>query len=187
MDQSKELISWLIKQDVETVKAWIYEAWEGLQSVPGDFKWEYLAATLEVLARSGNGPNYYSKPDLEWGKLTVSIYHYLISKADPLTRMSLEERMMYLKAYLISYYGCIAGNAFLDVNRIVDWFFQNVRLSIDEVEKRLAHLKDLEMEELMFLRHLKVRLSIIQFLSDRNLIFPNEILRKWLAIQTKLP
>ena len=127
MDQSTDVISWLIKQDVNTVKVWLDGVWEGSQDIPKDFYWPHLAAAIEVLARAGKGPNYYSQPDLEWGMLAISLYRYLISQTDPLTRMSLEERMMRLKAHLILYYVNVVGDPILDVNQFVEWFFQNLQ------------------------------------------------------------
>jgi len=186
MKQSEELIAWLIKQDVTTVETWLRNVWEGRESVPKDFYWPHLCAAIEVLARSGNGPRYYERPDLAWAKVAVSIYQYLIDQADPLTRMALEDRMMHLKAHLIRCFGNVPGDSMLDVDQIVEWFFQNLHLSFEDVEK-ISSWESLTTEELLRLRYIKNRLSILRFLADDHLIIPDERLRRWLMTQEKLP
>ncbi len=186
MKQSEELIAWLIKQDVTTVETWLQNVWEGRESVPKDFYWPHLVAAIEVLARSGNGPRYYEQPDLAWAKVAVSIYQYLINRADPLTRMSLEDRMMHLKAHLMRSYGNVAGDPMLDVDQIIEWFFRNLHLSIEDIEK-ISSWESLTTEELLRLSYIKNRLFVLRFLVDHNLIFPDERLKKWLMIRERLP
>ncbi|MBA2679868.1 MAG: hypothetical protein H0U76_15910 [Ktedonobacteraceae bacterium] len=182
-----ELVDWLLDQDATLVHAWLHRVWEGLQDIPKDFKWEHLAAAADVLARSGRGPNYYSQPDLEWAKVAIALYQYLIDISDLTEHPTLEERMMYLRAYFIMNFGVIRGDPILDVNQIVKWFFQNLYLSSIEAEKRLVSFKELEYTEIVKLRYIKNRLTILQFLSSRDLLPPNQELDRWLALREKLP
>src|SRR5256885_14375382 len=99
--QPKELLDWVVKQDADTVQAWLNRVWAGQQEIPENFDWQNLTAAIDVLAKAGKGPKYYTQPDLVWAKVAVSLYLYLIEKADPFTQVSLTDRMMGLKAYLI--------------------------------------------------------------------------------------
>jgi hypothetical protein len=187
MKRARDLLLWLIKQDVDTVEGWLDDVWKGVRKVPEDFDWPNLAAAITVRARAANGPDCYSKPDLQWGRLAIAIYQYTMTLVDPLTKLSLENSMMHLKGYLILYYGNIVGDPVLDANRIIEWFFQNLHLSLEEAVKQAANMKNLEIEELLRLRYIKERLSIIRFLSEDKVLEPDEELSKWLAIQQRLP
>ena len=187
MSQSGQIIDWLVKQDVRTVKAWLAEVWEGTKQVPHDFSWPNLAAAINVLARAGNGPRYYERPDLEWGRVAISVYHYAMGQVDPLARLSLEESMMNLRGYLIIYYGCLAGDPVLDLHQIIAWFFERLHLSLEEAEAEIADLQTLDIYELGRLRDIKTRLSILRFLADQGLFTPDDELKRWLALQQKLP
>jgi hypothetical protein len=187
IDRSAEIVDWLVKQDVATVKVWLVEVWAGTKQVPPDFSWPNLAAALNISARAGNGPRAYERPDLEWGQVAISVYSYAQNKVDPLDRPLLEASMMYLRAYLITFYGDVAGDPVLDLHQIIDWFFECLHLSLDEAEAEIAHLPALDIYELGRLRDIKTRLSILRFLADRELFSPNDELERWFALQQKLP
>ena len=185
--RSRELIVWLTKQDAQTVQSWVHQVWEGTQVIPEDFQWMQLSAAIEVVARAGKGPDYYTAPDLEWARLAVSIYQYLLSQATPLDRMDIELRIMYLKGYLIMHFGSVDGDPLLDVNQIVAWFFHTLTLTREEVAHKMASVDILSDEELLRLRYLKERLSLLQFLSKKHLLPANEEIDIWLALRDTLP
>lgn len=187
MQSSRELVQWLIEQDVQTVKAWLDEVWEGTRNIPEGFDWPNFAAALAVLARAGKGPPYYVKPDLEWGRVTIAVYQYAMTLIDPLSRFSLEITMMYLKGHLIVHYGNIVGDPVLDANLILEWFFQNLHLSPEEALKQAANANRLESEERLLLSYIKERLSLLRFLLKVKVLESNEELNKWLAIREQLP
>jgi hypothetical protein len=182
-----ELMDWLTHQEGTTALAWLYRAWEGLEYVPPDFSWQSLAAAADVLAKSGQGPNYYSQPDLEWAKVTIAICQHCISTAGPRERLLLEQRIMELRAYLIVRLDNVAGDPILDAQQIVEWFFRTIPLSPDEVERKAASVRELEDKELFLLGYIKSTLPFLQWLSDHKLLPPNPELDRWLALRMKLP
>ncbi len=187
MSQPREIITCLIKQDVGTVRAWLDAVWKGQTQIPEDFSWPNLAAALNVLARSGNGPKYYEQPHLEWGRVAVSVYLYAISQVDLTKRKVLEESMMYLKGHLIAFYGNVAGDPVLDINQIIAWFFKHLHHSIEEVETKLTHRQALGIEEAALLRDINTRLSLLRFLANRGLFSPNDELKRWFELQSRFP
>ena len=68
--------------------------------------------------------------DLNWAKVAIVVYDYLINKADPARRDSLEHSVMMLRAYLIVKLGVVPHDPVLNIGHIVQWFFQNLRLSL---------------------------------------------------------
>ena len=187
MQQSSEVMNWVLKQDPSTVREWLHRVWEGQQEIPHDFDWQNLTATIDIVAKSGNGPHYYSRPDLEWAKIAILLYQHLIDKADTFTRISLEDKMMELKAQCICHLGTVTGDPILGSDQYTSWFFLKLHLSIEEAEERSSHVETLEYEELWRLANIKNRLSVIKTLSDRGIVKPDEKLGKWLSIQEKLP
>src|SRR5215469_2739295 len=143
-----ELMDWLTHLDGTTVLAWVYRVWEGLEDVPPDFNWLNLAAAADLLAKSGQDPNYYSQPDLEWAKVSIAICQHCISTANPREGLLLEQRIMELRAYLIVRLGHVAGDPILDAQQIVEWFFRTIPLSLDEVVRNAASVRELGDKEL---------------------------------------
>jgi len=187
MDQSTELIHWLAKQDIDTVREWLHEVWGGSKSVPDNFYWPHLLKSIEILAKSGKGPGYYSQPDLDWGRLALEIYHYVIDLSDIATKLYLEIDKMYLKVTFILYYGSVEGDEMLDVSQFIPWFFKDIYISIEHIKDHLAHLQELDIEEITFLRYIKRKLSVIRLLIDKGLLSASEELNDWLTIQDRLP
>ena len=200
---AQELLNWLLQQDASQVYTWIHSVWEGSQKIPEGFNWPALASGSALRAKVGSGSS--SQPDLTWGEVAISIYHYLASEADPAQRVSFEDEAMYLRADLILKLGTVAYHPILDVDQIVQWFFQSLKVSFDEAEKKTLSWKELirnpswrellqstswtgvSLEDIRELRRIKNRLSRLQRLSDKHLLPPNQELDRWLAIRTKLP
>ncbi len=184
---SRDSIQWLLKQGPQAVQDWCYRIWEGREPIPIGFDWKHLAAAIDLEARAGKGPSYYKHPDIEWARVAISLYHYLMKQASPLECIEIDLRIMYLKGYLIIHFGSIAGDPILDVDHIVEWFYHNLIFPRDTIEEKCSSPDQLTYEELISLRFLKERLIILQFLLDNHHLKPNEELLQWLAMREKLP
>ncbi len=186
MSETADIIGWLIKQDVETVRGWLYEVWEGTRSVPDDFSWPHLLKAIEVSAKTGKYPSNPPYPDLAWGRLTLELYHYVLDTLDEPTRRYLEVDLMYLKLWFIKHYGSVEDDELLDVSQFVPWFFKELPFSREEIEKRLTHKEVFDLEESSKRRYIKEKLTVLRLLSEKGLLSPDEELKRWLALENKL-
>lgn len=187
MKNSSQLIDWLVHQEPPIVQNWLEKVWEGEESVPPDFYWPHLTAAVEVQARSGKGPNYYTEPSIEWARVTLLLYRYLIDHSDDLTRSSLEINVMALKAHFILRYQPVVGDPLFDLDQIIAWFFASLSFSMKTVEEKCQHLEELSSEERLKLRYIKDKLAILRWLREKDLLAPDHDLEQWLAFREKLP
>lgn len=176
----------LLQQSPAQLYQWVQAIREGLEQVPQDFNWLGLAEAAALRARFGDDQTS-SQPDLEWAKVAILIYNQIISEATPVYRASLERSVMSLKAYLIDKLGIVPDDPILDVNQIVQWFFEKLHISLKEAEEKAALWQSLAKEEILELRQIKNRLAIIKTLAESNLLPPNQELSAWLALREKLP
>jgi hypothetical protein len=179
-------VEWFREQDPKQVLMWVNTIVEGRQEVPEYFNWLGLAQLSANQARSRDDA-VSSIPDLDWAKVAIVVYDYLINKADPARRDSLEHSVMMLRAYLIVKLGVVPHDPVLDIEHIVQWFFQNLRLSLAEAARRSASWKELKREEILELRQIKNRLAVIRSLAEHNLLSHHPELQPWLALREKLP
>lgn len=199
-----ELLNRLLQQEPTQVYAWIQDAWEGSEKVPEGFNWLGLAEVATSNATSERGA-VSSRLNLDWAKVAISIYHYLIGAANPKTLASLEDSMMHLKAYCIEKCGVVANDPVLDIDQIVQWFFHNLELSPEEVKKKIESWRELirtpswnkviaspdwkglSVEDMRELRRIKNKLSVLKSLSACNLLPPKQEVHEWLALYEQLP
>ena len=180
-----ELLQWLVKQDAMTVQQWLDEVWNNQRPVPNDFNWRHFAAAIDTLAKSGQGDN--GEFDRAWANVAISIYLYLINKAEAFERIELQDRMMELKIYFMLRFGNVTGDPILDIQQVPIWFFENLHIPLAEVQEHLKSLEKLDHEELLQLRLLKNRLSRIQILMQKQRPTFDKELENWIAIRLKLP
>ncbi len=186
-EKSSQLIDWLVHQKPPVVQNWLEKVWKGEETVPPDFDWPHFTAAVEVQARAGKGPNYYTEPDIEWARITLSLYRYLIEHSNDRTRSSLKINVMALKAHFILRFQPAAGDLLFDIDQIVAWFFASLPFSMEVAEEQCKHLGDLNSEELLQLRYIKDRLAIIKWLQEKDLLTPDNELDRWLTFREKLP
>lgn len=180
------LLNHVIQQEGAQAYAWLQSVWEGRQKVPEDFNWLGLAkgaafnATSQCVLTS-------SPPDLDWAKVAVEVYEYLIGKADPSRRNSLEYSLMHLRAFCIVRLGVVAHDPLLDVDQLVQWFFRDLKLGPEQAAQKAASWRDLPIDEIRALRQIKNKLSAMKGLYENNMLPPNQELPLWLSLREKLP
>lgn len=178
-------------REASEIREWLTNVNLGKAIVPKDFNWLGLADRAAFKARQlGN----FNKNNLIWAKIAVEIYEKLAR--DNGGQECLQRSAMMLKTYLIIQVGSDVDPDFLNVARIVDWFFDNLKITYDEVLKRIEYwqksAKSTEempdyVNNLRLLRKIKTRLKVIALLADYNKISINQELNNWLSLMEKLP
>ena len=190
MTQSPATISIdrILEQNAESVLIWVNNIFSGKTAQPQDFNWLLLADVCSAKGRkSQNGSGL---PDRTWAEVATAIYDRLADDADrkkPGSGESFTISSMMLRAGAIEKHGVISGHPVLDVNLILQWFWNNIKESCEDVEKKAANWKTLPIAEIRELRQLKNRLKVIAALADSDQYVLDENLNSWLSLREKLP
>jgi len=190
MTQSPATISIdrILEQNAESVLIWVNNIFSGKTAQPQDFNWLLLADVCSESARKS--PNGSGLPDRTWAEVATAIYDRLANDADrkkPGSGESFTISSMMLRAGAIEKHGVISGHPVLDVNLILQWFWNNIKESCEDVEKKAANWKTLPIAEIRELRQLKNRLKVIAALADSDQYVLDENLNSWLSLREKLP
>ena len=172
----------LLASAPSAVKRWLTNVEPGQQSPSQKFDWLGLAEATASKARS--------EMDLDWAEIAISIYNQLARKVDsPSRKESLMYSQMNLRAFFISRLGPTANHLVLDPQPIVKWFFDNLRISVEEASEKASHWTELDIESIRELRRIKNRLAPIKLLKDARML-PQDfdsMLSSWLGIRSQLP
>ena len=194
-DDATKLLKSLLQKDAIQVQAWLKTIWTGKEHISNNFNWHGLA---EVAAsRASDNLN------LEWAKVAIYVYNFLAANQPNATgKESFMSSAMTLRAYMISKLGATPGDEILDIEYLVNWFFNDLKISdkdalikADAWKKMLASKNkkdiqnklDAELEEFRILRQIKSRLTLFKLLSESNKFTPDKEIADWLSIQDKLP
>lgn len=181
----------VLKKEPKEVLRWIGESFDSSRKENQSFNWLGLAEVAAQNTCSGNG-NKHSKPNLDWAKIAFAVYEYLERRSDTTDnwRISLECSEMLLRTNIIISGGYDDNEeALKNVDVVLRWFTQSLNVSFSEVEKRASSLHELGRSEILALRQIKNRLSVIKVLYQ-NYSLPPEIapeIEKWLSLREKLP
>jgi hypothetical protein len=190
MTQSPTTISIdsILEQDAESVLIWVKKAFSDQATQPQDFNWLLLADVSSAKARKGQ--NCSDIPDRKWAEIATTIYDRLADDAEHKKTGSGESfriSSMMLRAGAIAKLGVISDDCVLDVNLILQWFWDNTKELLENVEKKATKWKMLPIAEIRQLRQLKNRLKVIAALADSNKYVLDEALKSWLDLREKLP
>lgn len=182
------MIDRILEQDAESVLIWVKNIFSGQTAQLQEFNWLLLADISSTKARKGQ--NGSGLPDRKWAEVATTIYDRLADAAKqkkPGSGESFTISSMMLRAVAIAKLGVISDHPVLDVNLILQWFWDNIKESREEVEKKATNWKTLPIEEIRQLRQLKNRLNVIAALADSDKYVLNEELNTWLSVREKLP
>ncbi|MEG4230427.1 hypothetical protein QUA35_30185 [Microcoleus sp. N9_B2] len=190
MTQSPTTISIdrILEQDAESVLIWANNVFSAQTAQPQDFNWLLLADAASAKARKGE--NSSGLFDRTWAEVAIAIYDRKADEADrkkPGSGESFTISSMMLRAAGIGKLGVIYEHPVLDVNLILKWFWDNIKESREDVEKKAANWKTLPIAEIRELRQLKNRLKVIAALADTDKCVLDEELSTWLSVREKLP
>src|SRR5579875_1936127 len=129
-----DLLNHLLIQQPEEVYKWLQKAISGLLQVPEDFNWlglaEGVVSTAEATA--DNGPDSLAQA-LQWAKIGVTTYEYMLNRhSGRYSRSSLENSLMWLRAFFIIRLGPVEHDSLLGAEQIIQWFFQDLPYSRQE-------------------------------------------------------
>jgi len=190
MTQSPPTISIdrILEQDAKSVLAWAKNTLSAQTTAPQDFNWLLLADVSSESARKGE--NNAGLFDRTWAEVATAIYDRLAEAAEqkkPGSGESVRISSMMLRAGAIAKYGVIRNDSVLDVNLILQWFWDNIKESRQDVEQKAANWKTLPIQEIRELRQLKNRLKVIAALASSDKYVLDEELKAWLSLREKLP
>ncbi|MCC3502572.1 MULTISPECIES: hypothetical protein [unclassified Microcoleus] len=178
----------LLEQNPESVLAWVKNTFSAQTTAPQDFNWLLLADVSSAKARKGE--NNAGLFDRTWAEVATTIYDRLAEVAEqkkPGSGESVKISSMMLRAGAIAKYGIVPNDSVLDVNLILQWFWDNIKDSREDVEQKAANWKTLPIEEIRELRQLKTRLKVIAALANSDKYVLDEELKAWLSLPEKLP
>jgi hypothetical protein len=190
MTQSPPTISIerILEQNAESVLIWVNNIFSGQTPQPQDFNWLLLADVSSAKARKGqNGSGLF---DRTWAEVATTIYDRLAIIAEqkkPGSGESFRISSMMLRAGAIAQLGVVPNDSVADVNLILQWFWDNIKESREDVEQKTANWKTLPVEEIRELRQLKNRLKVIAALAKSNKYVLDAEIKTWLALREKLP
>lgn len=190
MTQSSTTISLdrILEQNAQSVLIWVNNIFSGQTAQPQDFNWLLLADVASTKARKGK--NGSGLCDRTWAQVATTIYDNLSEAAEqkkPGSGESFTISSMMLRAAAIGKLGVICEHPVLDVNLILQWFWDNIKESRKDVEKKAANWQTLPIAEIRELRQLKNRLKVIDALADTDKYVLDEELSTWLSVREKLP
>ncbi|MEG5173197.1 hypothetical protein [Microcoleus sp. B3-D7] len=125
------------EQDAEFVLPWVKNKLSPKTTAPEDFNWLLLADVFSAKARKSQKDS--GLPDRTWAEVATAIYDRLANDADrkkPCSGESFTISSMMLRAGAIEKHGVISGHPVLDVNLILQWFWNNIKESCEDVEKK---------------------------------------------------
>jgi hypothetical protein len=132
---------------------------------------------------------------LAWADTAITTYGYLASRSAPKDRHAYQDSAMNLRAYVISRLGAVPENRVLDASEIVDWFFDDLRISLREARERARAWREgsLQREDarqvnrVRQLRRIKNRLAPLALLVESGQLRPAPTLQAWLSLREQLP
>ncbi|MEH1968445.1 MULTISPECIES: hypothetical protein [unclassified Nostoc] len=201
--QATNLLRVLLQKDPEQVQTWLRMVWAEQQQVPEKFNWLGLAeiSTFRAQELANQESNESHSESLAWAEIATSVYEFL-AENNPTFSESYLYSLMGLRAYTILKFGALPGNPVLDIQQIVNWFFDNLHISYQEALIKATDWRETlaannpeetqkkfesELEDIRKLRLIKNRLGIIKRLSKSKYFLPNEELNIWISLWEKLP
>ncbi|MFB2893186.1 hypothetical protein ACE1CI_09765 [Aerosakkonemataceae cyanobacterium BLCC-F50] len=187
MTQSKSAIqlNQILQEDADWVLDWLKTIELEPSSAPEGFNWLGLAeaASFDALDDDRHHPN----TSLKWAEVAIEVYDRLAKSANVDTRDSLLNSSMMLRAAMIVKFGAIPDHPVLDLNSILHWFKDSLKMSYSEATTKAANWKKCHIEEIRELRKIKNRLQPILVLAESGKVVLLPEINLWLSLQKKLP
>lgn len=188
MTQSKSTIqlNQILQEDAESVLAWLKSLESGHSSPPEGFNWLGLAEAASCDAREGDR-NHPNKANIKWAEVATKVYDRLAESANADTKDSFMNSSMMLRAAMIVKFGAVPSHPVLDLDLILRWFNDSLKMSYSEAAIKAANWKKCQIEEIRELRQIKNRLRVISVLADSDKLLLNPEIKSWLSLLDKLP
>jgi hypothetical protein len=176
----------LIEQGPEHLLDWIAIAQSNQDRAPHAMNWWLGLAEAAALNATTDDDAPSNQDVLRWAHAAIEVYNYLSETVAPEGRNGFECSAMFLRASMMERYGVIPDHPILDPYVVKNWFYDRLPLPREAVVKNAKHWQDLPIEQIRQLRHLKNRLSVIEFFVEKGYLQDTE-LREWVQIRGVLP
>ncbi len=184
--KEQEMWNNILQLDADQLHHWVWHVLAGKEKASDQFNWlglaEHTALKAQVNSKAG-----VTEVSMKWARISLRIYHYLIEKSSGSTRFSLECSAVNLQISFIVKKGAIADDTLLDIDQIIHWFFQDLKISPLEAEQKSSYWKALDSKEISELRRIKNKLSRLNILFLNNQIPAGSGIQEWISILDKLP
>jgi hypothetical protein len=175
--------NYLLTKDSQTVQEWLEQVWSKQTWVSDDFNWLGLA---QVAVQKATGTTSEQEAKLKWAEIALNVYAYL-TRQDVNGQNSFELSAMHLRAAMIRQFGAVADHPILDGKPIAKWFFDRTFTPREEVMQVLGGWRKLPIQDILKLRKIKNRLSVIELLMQDGYLQEHHELREWVMIKKYLP
>ncbi|AGA27610.1 hypothetical protein [Singulisphaera acidiphila] len=142
-----------------------------------DFNWLLVA---EVSATKAN-INYCKDPAdvLAWATASIMIYERFAGRDGARFSEHFDLSALGVRANAIYDFGPVSGHFVLDPNILVDRFFSQIDLTLEQAATTISQLADLPIEQCFQLYKLRERCEIIRGVLSKNLLPRAEELSEW--------
>ena len=178
--------NYLLTKDSQTVQHWLKQIWSEELTVADDFNWLGVAQMASQKA-TGFEASDDQEARLRWVEIALNVYAYLAKQAERNARESYQLSAMRLRAAMIIQFEPVTDHPILDIKAITTWFFEQTPIERQEVIQLLRNWRSLPIQEILKLRQIKNRLSVIELLMEEGHLQEDHELRHWLAIKGCLP
>ena len=176
----------LLELPADAVKEWLTSVWTGDEQAPEQFNWLGLADSIAFNATSSTKQGLDSA-DLDWACIAILIYQYLAKQSNIAGRDSYLNSALNLRVFMINRFGSIPGDPVLDLEQVLQWFLDGLPLTLEDTMRKSAHWQNLDHSEILELRRIKNRLSILEHLSKDSRLKLEQDIEVWLSIRERLP
>jgi hypothetical protein len=180
----------LANKSLTEVKTWLVNISPSQITSDSEFNWLGFAFVAGSNARKYARENEKDE-SLGWAEISLKIYEKLSETSDQNISHSCEMSAMTLRVYLIDNFGDLKGNYVLDSQIIINWFYNSLDLTFDEVLEESSLWNNLNHEEkilrlktspdnMIKIMRIKNRLVVIDSLQKTEKIELNDDLKLWL-------
>lgn len=178
------------------VKSWLDDVLSRKIETSSEFNWLGLAEVAGSNAREAAVKDERFS-SIEWAEISLRIYEKLSKSSDKTISHSLKTSAMMLRVFMINSFGNLKENHVFDVQKVFDWFYDNLDLSLDSAlefsnkfkglikDKKFSELET-NRNELIKIRKIKNCLGVIGELKLSDKIFIEDGIQKWLVEKDNL-
>jgi hypothetical protein len=189
---TEDVISWILEQEAPKALQWLQNMFSDEHGVSRPFNWLGLAecATDKAWPRLSQG----GVPDRDWAYIAALSYQYLAEREknnehlshNPEMKQNLyrayQLKLMRIRVRSILTFGLVVGDPLLDLEQLVESFFEGITLSPDAWLRTFeTKSENCSFAEKMEVRWINQRMEIMQKLRERQLFPEQEDLVRWFS------
>lgn len=150
-----------------------------------------VVAGFLIGIESGASSKAHSENSLKWAEIAAKAAELYAVQGTGEHRAAVLHNAMSLRAWFISKLGPLSGHPVLDPEIIVRWFEKETKYSLSTVEEKSARLRatrlsDNDLDELVTLRNIKGRVTVLRVLAHAGALSNHPELQKWLDVRGRI-